>query len=84
MAARLLPLQPFTFSLGFSIALSTLSHFALQNHASFIGKYDELLQHICQHGGDNKALKHATNCGTNVASTKPQLVVGYYHKMTIS
>jgi len=25
MAARLLPLQPFTFSLGFSTALSTLS-----------------------------------------------------------
>jgi hypothetical protein len=41
-----------------------------QNHASFIGKYGELLQHICQHGGDNKAIEHATNCGTNVASTK--------------
>jgi hypothetical protein len=29
MAARLLPLQPFTFSLGLSTALTALSHFAL-------------------------------------------------------
>jgi len=54
--------------------LSTLS-FCSHKHASFIGKYD-------QHGGADKALKHATNCGASDASTC--LVVGYCHKMTIS
>jgi hypothetical protein len=44
-------------TLTFSLSLS------LQNHASFIGKYGELLQHIFQHGGDNKAIKHGTNGG---------------------
>jgi hypothetical protein len=36
MATRLLPLQLFIFSLGLSTAL-TISLFALQNYASFIG-----------------------------------------------
>ena len=61
-----------SFFLSYSLHTLTFSHSHLlsQNHASFIGKYGELLQHICQHGGDNKAIEHATNCGTNVASTK--------------
>jgi len=41
-----------------------------QNYASFIGINGKLLQHTYQSWWDKKALKHATNCGTNVASTK--------------
>jgi len=73
MAAGLLPLLFLSSSLHFTFSL-TLS-FALKKHASFIGKYG-------QHGGANKALKHATNCGNSGAST--YLVVGYCHKMAIS
>jgi len=41
-----------------------------QNYASFIGINGKLFQHTCQSWWDKKALKHATNCGTNGASTK--------------
>jgi hypothetical protein len=54
-----------TFSLS---AFSTLS-ICSQIIASFIGKHGEPLQHICQHGGVNKALNHVTISGTNGATT---------------
>ena len=78
MAARLLPLQ-LTLSLYSHVhfTLSTLS-LCSQIIASFIGKHGEPLQHICQHGGVNKALNQATISGTNGATTC--LVVGYCHK----
>jgi len=73
MTARLLPLQLSLYSL-FSRSLSQPSLHSLpllsNNYASFIGKYG-------QHGGANKALKHATICGINGATTC--LVVGYCH-----
>jgi len=53
-----------------SHTLSQPSHFALNKTCLFIGKYG-------QHGGANIALKHATNCGMNGATTN--LVVGYCH-----
>ena len=60
-----------------SLFLSTLtfshsqfSHSCSQIIASFIGKHGEPLQHICQHGGVNKALNHGINYGTIHASTK--------------
>ena len=57
--------------------LSSSRHFTLctltfcsHKYASFIGKHG-------QHWEANKAIKHATNCGTSGASTC--LVVGYCH-----
>jgi hypothetical protein len=70
MAARLLPLQ-------LSLSLHSLAHthvfslhFALNKTCLFIGKYG-------QHGGASNALKCATNCGMNGATTN--LVVGHCH-----
>ena len=65
-------------SLFFSSLHSHTLSLCSKKHASFIGKHGGPLQHICQHGGANKALNHATKCGTNGASTC--LVVGYCHK----
>ena len=62
----------------FSSHTHVLSHLLSQNHASFIGKYGEPLQHTCQSWWDKKALNHATISGTNGATTC--LVVGYCHK----
>jgi len=74
MAARLLPLQLSLSLYSHVLTLSTLS-FCSHKYASFIGKYG-------QHGGANKALKHATICGINGATTC--IVVGYCHQMAIS
>jgi hypothetical protein len=57
-----------------TFSLSTLS-FCSHKYASFIGKYG-------QHWWDKEALKHATICGINGATTC--LVVGYCHQMAIS
>jgi hypothetical protein len=51
-------------------SLSQPSQFALNKTCLFIGKYG-------QHGGASNALKCATNCGMNGATTN--LVVGYCH-----
>jgi len=50
------------------------SLFCSQIIASFIGKHDNLLQHSCQIRWDKQALKYATICGINGATTC--LVVG--------
>jgi hypothetical protein len=75
IAALSFSLLTLTFSLTILFALSLLCS---QIIASFIGKHGEPLQHICQHGGVNKALNQATISGTNGATTC--LVVGYCHK----
>jgi len=67
-----------SLSLLFSHVLFSAPSLCSQIIASFIGKHGEPLQHICQHGGVNKALNHGMNCGTIHASTC--LVVGYCHK----
>ena len=54
-----------------------LSQFCSQIIASFIGKHGNLLQHSCQIWWDKQALKYATICGINGATTN--LVVGYCH-----
>jgi len=59
-----------SFSLLFYTHSRFLYHLLSQNYASFIGINGKLLQHTCQSWWDKKALKHATNYGTNVASTK--------------
>jgi hypothetical protein len=51
--------------------------FCSQIIASFIGKHSNLLQHSCQIRWDKQALKYATICGINGATTC--LVVGYCH-----
>ena len=53
--------------------LFSLSHFAIQNYTSFIGINDKLLQHICQYGGDKKAIKYGINYATKCASTLYQV-----------
>jgi hypothetical protein len=76
IAAGLLPMAAAPLSLFFSSLHShTLSHLLSNNYASFIGKYG-------QHWWDKEALKHATICGINGATTC--LVVGYCHQMAIS
>jgi hypothetical protein len=70
MAPRLLPLQLFSLSLLFSSHTLFLSRLLSQNYAFFIGINGKFLQHTFQSWWDKKALKHATNCGTNGASTK--------------
>jgi hypothetical protein len=77
MAAAIAALSFSPLSCTHSRSLSTLS-LCSQIIAFFIGKHGEPLQHICQHGGVNKALNHDMNCGTIHASTC--LVVGYCHK----
>jgi len=74
----LLPMAAAPLSLFFSSLHSHTLSLCFQKHVSFICKHGEPLQHICQHGGANKALNHATKCGTNGASIC--LVVGYCHK----
>jgi len=83
MAAGLLPWAAAPLSLFFS-SLHVLTHslhslnsliFCSHKYASFIGKYG-------QHWWDKEALKHATICGINGATTC--LVVGYCHQMAIS
>jgi len=78
MAVGLLPMVAAPLSLFFSSLHSHTLSLCSKKHASFIGKHGEPLQHICQHGGANKALNHATKCGINSASTC--LVVGYCNK----
>ena len=76
-AAAIAALSFSPLSCTHSRSLTTLS-LCSQIIASFIGKHGEPLQHICQHGGVNKALNQATISGTNGATTC--LVVGYCHK----
>jgi hypothetical protein len=64
-----------SLSLLFSHVLFSTLSFCSQIITSFIGKYG-------QHWWDNEALKHATICGINGATTF--LVVGYCHQMAIS
>jgi hypothetical protein len=73
-ALLLLPLQLSLSLYSHVLTLSTLS-FCSHKYASFIGKYG-------QHWWDKEALKHATICGINGATTC--LVVGYCHQMAIS
>jgi hypothetical protein len=78
-ALSFLSILSLLFTLSFShVLFSTLSStlsFCSHKYASFIGKYG-------QHWWDKEALKHATICGINGATTC--LVVGYCHQMAIS
>jgi len=86
MAAGLLPMAAAPLSLFFSsLHVLTHSHFSHNSLCTlfiFALKYSLLYRHFMVNMEGPIALKHATICGINGATTC--LVVGYCHKMAIS
>jgi hypothetical protein len=70
MAARLLPLQLSLSLFILTFSLSTLSLILLSHNASIYRHFMATFSSTCQLWWDKQALKYATNCGMNGATTK--------------